>query len=138
MGESGVPENEASEQIDWDHMLENIPEDLSLFDPFPLSNLSSSSPDSFSFSIGEIEQLLMEDDNGKVAVEDQLPREFSNDFLGDLLLDSPVESARFAEIVDHPDSCRNSNSSSSSEEERNRNGVLPQEESTGDGEDPIS
>ncbi|KAL6991431.1 hypothetical protein U1Q18_009543, partial [Sarracenia purpurea var. burkii] len=80
----------------------------------------------------------MEDDNKKVAIENQLPHEFSNDFLGDLLLNSLVESVRFAEIVDHPDSCKSSNSSSSPEEERYMNGVLPHEESTRHGDDAIS
>ncbi|KAL7244574.1 hypothetical protein ACSBR2_000034 [Camellia fascicularis] len=80
MGESGTPENGiAVGQIDWEHMLDNIvPEDLNLFDPFLiLSDMSDSPPDSLCLSIGEIEQMLMtENDNEEHEVRhkvDDLP-----------------------------------------------------------------
>lgn len=107
MGESGTPENGiAVGQIDWEHMLDNIvPEDLNLFDPsLILSDMLDSPPDSLCLSIGEIEQMLMTENDNEV--------QFSNDFLSEFLLDSPLQSDHSAEVVD-----LHHNSSSSSPEE---------------------
>ncbi|GMP44357.1 hypothetical protein CsSME_00013317 [Camellia sinensis var. sinensis] len=85
MGESGTPENGiAVGQIDWEHMLDNIvPEDLNLFDPsLILSDMSDSPPDSLCLSIGEIEQMLMTENDNEV--------QFSNDFFPITLLKSLI------------------------------------------------
>ncbi|CAL5383266.1 unnamed protein product [Camellia sinensis] len=115
MGESGTPENGiAVGQIDWEHMLDNIvPEDLNLFDPsLILSDMSDSPPDSLCLSIGEIEQMLMTENDNEV--------QFSNDFLSEFLLDSPLQSDHSAEVVDLH---LNTSSSSSPEEHEARHKV---------------
>ncbi|KAI8013105.1 bZIP transcription factor 50 [Camellia lanceoleosa] len=115
MGESGTPENGiAVGQIDWEHMLDNIvPEDLNLFDPsLILSDMSDSPPDSLCLSIGEIEQMLMTENDNEV--------QFSNDFLSEFLLDSPLQSDHSAEVVDLH---LNTSSSSSPEEHEVRHKV---------------
>ncbi|CAL5384318.1 unnamed protein product [Camellia sinensis] len=115
MGESGTPENGiAVGQIDWEHMLDNIvPEDLNLFDPsLILSDMSDSPPDSLCLSIGEIEQMLMMENDNEV--------QFSNDFLSEFLLDSPLQSDHSAEVVDLH---LNTSSSSSPEEHEARHKV---------------
>ncbi|GFZ10596.1 basic region/leucine zipper motif 60 [Actinidia rufa] len=129
---------------DWEQMFVNLSDDhRSLFDSSLLSDLSNPSPDSYSLSIGDIEQLLMEDDNedgrGEEAVVGQLQAlEWPNDFLSDFLLDSPVESDPSDEVVDLPDGGKNSNSSPSSEEEHDGMDVLPQTENNGEGVEPVS
>ncbi|PSR99457.1 BZIP transcription factor [Actinidia chinensis var. chinensis] len=144
MGESGVLENEMEGKSDWEQMFVNLSDDhRSLFDSSLLSDLSNPSPDSYSLSIGDIEQLLMEDDNedgrGEEAVVGQPQAlEWPNDFLSDFLLDSPVESDPSDEVVDLPDGGKNSNSSPSSEEEHDGMDVLPQTENNGEGVDPVS
>ncbi|CAL5331934.1 unnamed protein product [Camellia sinensis] len=115
MGESGTPENGiAVGQIDWEHMLDNIvPEDLNLFDPsLILSDMSDSPPDSLCLSIGEIEQMLMMENDNEV--------QFSNDFLSEFLLDSPLQTDHSAEVVDLH---LNTSSSSSPEEHEARHKV---------------
>ncbi|KAF5955865.1 hypothetical protein HYC85_008721 [Camellia sinensis] len=115
MGESGTPENGiAVGQIDWEHMLDNIvPEDLNLFDPsLILSDMSDSPPDSLCLSIGEIEQMLMTENDDEV--------QFSNDFLSEFLLDSPLQSDHSAKVVDLH---LNTSSSSSPEEHEVRHKV---------------
>ncbi|CAK9178117.1 unnamed protein product [Ilex paraguariensis] len=124
---------------DWDldHLLDNFPlpspEDLIFFDidvdPSSLPDVSSvnqiasPSPDSAlpSFAIGDIEQLLMKDDDrhsDKSVAEDPLPMyESCNAFLSDILLHSPVESHRSAEVIDVSESdCKNSNDSEEDED----------------------
>ena len=86
----------------------------------------------------------MEDDNedgrGEEAVveQPQADLDWTNDFLSDFLLDSPVESDPSDEVVRLPDGGKNSNSSPSSEEEHDGMDVLPQTENNGEGVDPVS
>uniref|UniRef100_A0A5B7AY99 Putative bZIP transcription factor 18 n=1 Tax=Davidia involucrata TaxID=16924 RepID=A0A5B7AY99_DAVIN len=124
MGDPGVLDNEIMEPIDWGHMFDNIPEDLNFFDfevdhPSLLSadgsvnEFSNPSPDSVSLSIGDIEHLLMKDDHYDEGIAEQPNLDLSNNFLSDILLDSPVESDPSGdEVVDASDG---KNSSASEE-----------------------
>lgn len=88
IGEDGI--------IDWEQMFSELPEDLEVLigDPPLVSDsppdvLSDSSPDSVSSWIGEIENLLMRDDNDEVVVEHN--QDFGEDFLAGFVLDHPAD-----------------------------------------------
>lgn len=88
IGEDGI--------IDWEQMFSELPEDLEVLigDPPLVSDsppdvLWDSSPDSVSSWIGEIENLLMRDDNDEVVVEHN--QDFGEDFLAGFVLDHPAD-----------------------------------------------
>ncbi|KAL2499196.1 bZIP transcription factor 60 [Abeliophyllum distichum] len=93
------------EQIDWNHLLDNIPDDLNFdFLDEPVKELSNSlnpSPDSGSLSIEDIEQLLM-NDYSNLALPDQ-EQVSADGFLTDVLLDSPAASDLSDEVIDVPE-----------------------------------
>jgi hypothetical protein len=91
-------------QIDWDNLLDGLPDSDSIFElepPLttylqPINDSSnSSSPATVSSWIGEVETLLMKDDDDKV---DQL--ENCNAFLADILVDSPSAHESGGEVLD--------------------------------------
>ncbi|KAL0288230.1 UNVERIFIED_CONTAM: hypothetical protein Sangu_2467600 [Sesamum angustifolium] len=73
--------------IDWDHLFENIPDDLNFdFGGLPAADGVSTSPDSgLSFSIDDIEQYLMSDDCNHAEEKDQ--EIIVDGFLSEVLLD---------------------------------------------------
>ncbi|KAJ6999080.1 bZIP transcription factor 60 [Populus alba] len=92
------------EQINWDNLLDGLPDSDSIFELEPplttdlqLINDSSnsSSPATVSSWIGEVETLLMKDDDDKV---DQL--ENCNAFLADILVGSPSAHESGGEVLD--------------------------------------
>ncbi|KAL0368744.1 UNVERIFIED_CONTAM: bZIP transcription factor 50 [Sesamum calycinum] len=78
---------EAELVIDWDHLFENIPDDLNFdFGGLPAADGVSTSPDSgLSFSIDDIEQYLMSDDCNHAEEKDQ--EIIVDGFLSEVLLD---------------------------------------------------
>ncbi|KAF8409866.1 hypothetical protein HHK36_002384 [Tetracentron sinense] len=105
MGDIQGQEVDIINQIDWENLLDNIPEDLNLFaDDLPLvtdspvddstKQFSNPSPDSVSSWIGEIEQLLMEEDDKEVKVNP----DFCDEFFSDLFIDVPVDPSGEARV----------------------------------------
>ncbi|KAI3459915.1 hypothetical protein Pfo_016578 [Paulownia fortunei] len=74
--------------IDWDHLLDNIPDDLNFdFCDLPTADGFSASPDSgCSLSIDDIEQYLLNDDSNHPKENDQ--NIIADGFFSDVLLDS--------------------------------------------------
>ncbi|XP_052201152.1 bZIP transcription factor 60 [Diospyros lotus] len=142
--EDGVADDEIGEEIDWERLLDNIPEDLTPFDDDP----SDPSDNPFSLSIGEIEQLLMEDDKDDGRGEkDQPPLDFSSDLVSEFLLDSPApDPDRSAPQVVNDAGPNNSNSSSPSSatsedgSSSDKNNARPRSDDNNNGNrnDPIS
>ncbi|KAL2522053.1 bZIP transcription factor 60 [Forsythia ovata] len=107
------------EQIDWNYLIDNIPDDLNFdFLDEPVKELSNSlnpSPDSGSLSIEDIEQLLMNDDSN-LALPDH-EQVSADGFLTDVLLDSPAASDLSDEVIDVPEG-KDSSSPLSSEDDK--------------------
>ncbi|KAF9683287.1 hypothetical protein SADUNF_Sadunf05G0197200 [Salix dunnii] len=93
-------------QIDWDNLLDGLPFPDNIFELEPplttclqpiddSSNSLSPANDKVSSWIGEIETLLMKDDDDKV---DQLDN--CSDFLADILVDSPAAHESRGEVLD--------------------------------------
>ncbi|KAJ9166991.1 hypothetical protein P3X46_021678 [Hevea brasiliensis] len=131
-------------QLDW----ENLFTGLSNASPPLLPESSSpahfcnSSPDPLSSWMGQLENILMKDDDYSVAVEPI--QQFSNEFLADILVDSPpVVSAEVVDAATDKDSSASDNGTgSASETEKDRKKVVDDGvEVKSDGEDhddPIS
>ncbi|XP_057975606.1 bZIP transcription factor 60 [Malania oleifera] len=162
MGDSISVAVEEEHDLDWEHVFDTAPEVMAdLFGDNslpPSSDLSleasgdvicaNSSPDSLSSWIGEIEHLLMKDDDDCNGVLIESNPQFCNDFLADILLDSPADpsaenfnvserstsspledgNCSEREKIDAPDA--NSNESYSNNNNNNDSG--------GEEEDPIS
>nr|ANS71547.1 bZIP protein 3 [Lonicera japonica] len=107
-----VGDDDIMDQIDLEYLFDSSPEDLNVeLDPSlpsdtlhkpSLNESSNPSPDSVSLTIDEIEQWLMKDDgNGSYTADLNLPyHDFPNDFLLDVLLDSPVDCNGSGEVLD--------------------------------------
>ncbi|CAK7345955.1 unnamed protein product [Dovyalis caffra] len=102
---AGAEEDDVLGQIDWDNLFDGLPDsDNNIFeleppltaDSQPIDDSSKpSSPVKMSSWIGDIETLLMQDDDDKV---DQL--ENCNAFLEDILVDSPSAHESGGELLD--------------------------------------
>lgn len=92
--------------IDWDNLLENIPDDLNFdFCDQPTVDLFSGSPESGgSLSVGDIEQYLMKDDPSQPEEKDE--NIVIDEFFSDVFLDSSTgsESDRSKESSTSPES----------------------------------
>uniref|UniRef100_A0A2C9TZE2 BZIP domain-containing protein n=1 Tax=Manihot esculenta TaxID=3983 RepID=A0A2C9TZE2_MANES len=126
-------------RLDWDNLFTGLPEASppSLQASSSPANFCNSSPDSVSSWIGQLENILMKDDDNSVAVEPT--QQLSNDFLADILVDSPP--AVSAEVVDaatNRDSSASDNGiGSASEREKDRKKVVDDgAEVRSDGQDP--
>ncbi|KAA8514754.1 hypothetical protein F0562_017933 [Nyssa sinensis] len=125
--DSGFLANEIMEQIDWDL---NFDVDPSLLSDLPVDGSVNEFSNPSPLSIGEIEHLLMKDDdydNRNIVVEQS---KIPDNFLSDILLDSPVGSDQSGAVVD----LSNGKNSFASEEVD----VLPIKENKDGGGDPIS
>ncbi|GFP87188.1 bzip transcription factor 60 [Phtheirospermum japonicum] len=80
--------------IDWNHLLDNLPDDLNFdFSDLPVADGFSNSPNSAcSLSIDDIEQYLMDDDESNQLVEND-QNIFADGLFSDVLLDSSPGSA---------------------------------------------
>lgn len=134
-----VGEDDLTEQIDWERLLNDNTlefDDSNFFDDINLCDgsseqLSDPSPDT-PVSLGEIEKFLMNDDGIDRVDDVSVPNnEMGNCLFSDILLDSPVESdGSRGEVVDLSDGGQKS---SSPEVENNNNAT-----DDGEADDPIS
>lgn len=107
-----------------------------------VENLYNSSPDSMSSLFGEIENQLMNDDDDKVDGDSPTQQQFCNDFLADILVDSPPSaSASGGEIsADDKDSspATASKTKEKEKESKNNNGDGDGDCDGDDPDDPMS
>lgn len=140
MGEVGVSSEDG---IDWEDVFDEIPEMMDLFqvDPPLVTDSSSSdafsnpSPDSVPSWIGQIEHMLMKDDDDKVDVHSS--HEFCNDFLSDIFVDFPADQSGDLDASDD----KNSNSNVSDGDggcPENENIDAAEVNDKGQDDDPIS
>lgn len=132
-------------QLDWDNLFTELHHDSPpfLMESSSPSNLCDSSPDSMSSRIGKIENMLMKDDDW-TAVEPT--QQFSDDFLADILVDSPANgSAEVADASTDKDSTASDNgigNGGASDTEKEREMIADDGDEAkndgGDADDPIS
>ncbi|KAJ4830912.1 hypothetical protein Tsubulata_039033 [Turnera subulata] len=147
-------EDDVVAQINWDNLLDGLPDCDGIFDSDPspfIENGSNSSPDSVSSWIGEIENMLMKDDDGG-DLNSQLDQQACTEFLAEILADSPVDAS--GEVVDastekdssDSENCGGGAASPEAEEEEEKEKatvadhgtVAADEDDTEDPDDPVS
>ncbi|KAL6180781.1 hypothetical protein ACLB2K_047440 [Fragaria x ananassa] len=138
-------------EIDWDFVFEdaNGLDSLQELDNAAVTAVPGASPSSSSSStvedapanaetgsmdtwIGEVENILMKDDDGSKVASEEPPKEYYDNFLADMLVDSP--STESPTDVD-------SNSNGSAESEKEKSGGSPINNDTyadADADDPVS
>ncbi|KDP36730.1 hypothetical protein JCGZ_08021 [Jatropha curcas] len=125
------------EQLDWDNLFTGLPDGLPSLptkSPPPI-DVFNSSPDSVSSWIGQLENVLMEDDDDWAA-EPSL--QISENFFADILVDSPPGSAEVADASTDKDSAASDHGNSgASETEKESEKIVPDRaEVKNDDEDP--